>query len=371
MTITPPQVPAYRAADLMEKTGPHVPKLYGSRALYKVQGLPRGLVDDGALIPSWNWTNPHKAVDGSHVVQFDCTAAFVAAATSANYVHGAYVRAGGNRFSDSGPGYYKTRVQPWTVAGIPNPLGTHDLEVGSWVWVTRDTLENLEIACEKWGFWKSVDVSECYLAAPLMKNGRPTDKPGSGRLLRKWGERVRDDRKAVQERLNRDPADEAARAEYKAIKDGYSMAIQMWNTPYDPPNTPFQDRKKKNETFRPDWYDTLLSAHAANMWRRVFNAGLPPYSCTGVALGDRDAMTFLEPDARELIGHSSPPFRYDPAGLSPGSFKVKRTYFLGTCGDVCTTHGHVHGCTLDPGHDTDHHADTCAWEMKKKGHANA
>ncbi|TDC20611.1 hypothetical protein E1265_21310 [Streptomyces sp. 8K308] len=297
----------YKASDLLEKV--HVP-LLRKRPPYWQPKSPR--VATQVITPGWNWRTPNadKTAPGREWVALDVNAAYLAAASSVNFAHGALERetGGGDFVNDyhKAPGYYLVDAHPWAARFMPSPLGMADLD--GRVWLAHPTVEVLHQLSEA-GYWPQVTIWDAYICRTWVR-------------FRKWTQAIRDDRAAIIQRIIENPADDLARARYESIKTGYSIAIQMMVVPPDPKGTPAEDRKKKNHAYRPDWYHTIRTQSRANFWRVGWKAHLA--GCAPVSMSNTDEMTFTREDLDELQpGAAGSPIRFDRTGIQIGSFKVK------------------------------------------------
>lgn len=306
MSHTPaPRPGAYKALDILEK-GAGVP-LVRKRSPY--WGPLPPAVHREVHTPVWRWERP-GATAGTELVDLDVNAAYLSAASSLTVAHGALEREHVPAWAAL-PGYYLIDWHPWPAVGdIMSPLGTNDpADIGP-VWVAHPTV-GLLVDLAKTGYWPNVVIHDAYTCSTPAR-------------LRKWAETIRDDRAAVIAQRDAAAPGSAAHASalqrYEDIKHGYAMAVQMLNTPYDPPGTPREQQRKRNRAYRPDWYAAIHAQHAANTWRKAWRcllAGHGPASA-----GSVDRLTF-EVNAFHAIEATAPcPIRMDPSGSTLGSFKV-------------------------------------------------
>jgi hypothetical protein len=310
-----------RLADILEKNPAFAPIRHKMPPRWDITradgGLPpllRGIIGV-AHIPAVNWgpkTYEDDVPEGTALREVDVNGAFVAAATSADYGHCMLENTGPLELATGGvrPGYYLVDYHQWQAGAPGSPFGPGRprLTAEGRVWVAGPlyaTLRDLTHGA-KWGaiegHWPDCTIYDSWTSDPC----RLTD----------WAGYVRDQRaKAILE-------GDTARGE--ALKTAYSQAIQMWSTKPDPKGTPQAEKKKKNKIYRPDWYHTLRTQHAMNLWRRAYTAtvlGHPP-----LRIYDTDRMVFKEADLLWLLGRSEQPapIRLDATKIQIGSFKDAR-----------------------------------------------
>ena len=127
-----------------------------------------------------------------------------------------------------GPGYYRIRITAGPTAGLGKP------DRHGCLWVTHSMLDVLTS-----GRWK-LDVIDSFT----------TDR-GSGRILRRWSDRIRDTMANLPQSssfVHQIPA--------PVIKHGYAAAIGLLNTP-------------RGLMYRPDWRHMIIDAARASMVRRI------------------------------------------------------------------------------------------------------
>lgn len=299
----------YGALSLLE--GECAPTLRG-RAPYWTPKPP--LVTRQVWSPAWSWRQNRKWQPGAEITTLDVNAAYLAAASSVTLAHGALlpVRGGGDfaNYYAKSPGFYMIDFHEWMAGLVVSPLGgitRGDLADHTHMWVAHPTLELLD-SLSRDGYWPEVEIRAAFICREKVS-------------LRKWAEKVRDDRAAVINRMLDNPADDDARARYEEIKTGYAVAVQMLLTPPDKKGTPPEQRQKKNRAYRPDWTMAIWAQHAANTWRKAWRAAL--VGCSPVAMGSVDELTFLREDFEELGCAERTPFRLDNTGQTLGSLKVK------------------------------------------------
>lgn len=298
---------AIRLADLFEKKG-YAPVVNYQKPLFAPKITPplRSAISN-CLVPTLNW---HREIPvGTPMTDLDANAAYVAAASSADFAHGWLTHWGyRDEFADIMPGYYLVDWHHWGRDRAPgSPLGAAHIDAER-VWVTAPTyrlLRDLTRGCSwtEGGAWPDDTVYDSWTATVKC---RFTD----------WTTAIRDIRTYAIETSDA--------TLYKGVKLGYSQAVQMWSTPHDPKGTPKDKCEKLNIYYRPDWHQTLRAQHAMNLWRRAFiasEAGHPP-----VFLGGRDHLTdglaFTTSDLTAALARTKPPFRIDPTRTSLGTFRV-------------------------------------------------
>lgn len=293
----------YRAAQMLTEQWP--PKLRGRAPFWR----PKAPAEiKGAHVPVFNWMAP-DADPGAPTATLDINGAFLAAAASAVFAHGAVEYRG--RQPIKAPGLYQITAHGWTESGMPSPLGTQPREDGR-IWVAHPTAILLEELSED-GWWPEVEVHDAVTADTSCR-------------LRSWTTAVKADRTSALHRrellrqdvqrgvLDPDATDLAdAEADYQAIKDGYAIAVQLMRGPGE-------GGKVKSKMYRPDWYATIHAQHAASMWRKAWRTYLA--GCGPVAMRDVDTVTWRSDHLAALLEE---PRRipYDPSGVSLGAFKIK------------------------------------------------
>ena len=250
--------------------------------------------------PVWNWQSVTKTTPPVQLIDLDVSGAFLAAASSALFAHGPLRPTGATPVTGA-TGYYLIDAHPWAGGGIPNPLGTADLKER--VWVAHPTLLLLR-QLEDEGYWPAITIHDSYTAVASCR-------------LRRWAERVRDDRAAMLAARNVAPQDtpeyDAADDAYQAVKDGYAIAVQMML------GTTADGQPSKARIKRPDWYHTIHAQHAANHWRKAWKAVLAGHH--PAAMGAVDELTFTADDLDALLRADVLPM--DETGLKLGSLKTK------------------------------------------------
>lgn len=294
--------PVYRALDLLTRGG-YAPKRDRREPFWRPKSP---AVAKHVYTPAWSFESVSKTEPGTEIIDLDVNAAFLAALISGDYAHGALEHTGAwaqpSREYRPHPGYYLITPPPWNAHGIPSPLGT--VEYGDQLWVAAPTADLLlEVAADG------------YTAAPEFHDSYTT--PENCRL-RKWGERIRDDRAEVIDSIPPEITRRDDWPPYKALKDGYSMAVQMFLGK--------DDQAAKSPVYRPDWYHTVHAQHAASTWRKAYRAWQA--GCAPARMGSVDQVSFTITDWEDLQGMSTPPFRLDQSGKSPGSFKAKDRYVI-------------------------------------------
>jgi hypothetical protein len=300
----------YRALDmLMDDKGPLCPLLYGGKPFWKPAAPP---IVDQVRIPDWGWEYPVPLDAGTQLVSLDVSAAFLSAASSAQFAHGGLVDTGTR---GEGPGYYLVDAHHWNDHRIVSPLGNTPME-GARVWVKYPTLHLLRgLAALEHAPWPDVIVYGSWTCPKRVDNlGR---ERGTTFRMRKWVEAIQKDRAAVMADIADDPCDEAARKRYDMIKDGYSIAIEMMAGAKE-------GKKIKANIRRPDWTHTIRAQHAASHWRRCYGAVLAGHG--PISMGATDEVAFTMDDFNALMKRASPVFRFDPTGVGLGTLKIKEVH---------------------------------------------
>lgn len=249
-------------------------------------------------LPAWTWERPYQsdAVRPEDRVTLDVNGAYLAALSSGVYAHSALAHQPGR--SVKTPGYYLMDAHPWQNGEIVSPLGTAHLP-GPRVWVAHPTATLLTELCEA-GYWPDATVYDAYTADTTMR-------------FRKWVEAMRDDRlSALRARAEGEPG---AAERYQAIKDGYSIAVQLMKGPAE-------GKPTKSDVFRPDWYATVHAQHAASTWRKAWASVLAGHG--PIRMGAVDTITWTVEDLAEIQMRAKPLFRIDSSGEQIGALGVRR-----------------------------------------------
>jgi hypothetical protein len=287
----------FRALDALLKT---YPPLRYRRAPFWHSPAPRAV--SNVLIPAWNWSrNLGPAAEQLERFVLDCNGAFMSPLSGTELAHGPLVHTGAWGESKVRPGYYQIDAQPWSDPRIVSPLGGRELKKGALVWVAHPTVQLLADLTDA-GYWPGVTVFDSY--TPRLDS---RDKPEICRLS-DWADYVKGERAAA--------LTSGDSARYQAVKDGYSVAIQMMLGK----NEDEQDQAKA-KIKRPDWYHALRATHSANMWRKAWRTILAGYPIVG--MGHVDEITLAADDYDALRHRDDSPLKFDPSGLQLGAFKLK------------------------------------------------
>lgn len=252
--------------------------------------------------PGWSWMHP--AATGATELPFDVTildrnGAFISAASSANFAHGGLEHTGALP-GMAGPGYYRIDWHPWQDDRIVSPLGDRDLS--GKIWVAHPTLEQL-LQLEKTGYWPEIQIHDSWTC------------PDSVRF-REWATAVNNVRaealRAVEDARRTGVGLKPAEEWYTAVKNGYSMAVQLMLGPAEGGTV-------KSAVKRPDWYHTIHAQHAATTWRYVWKTVLADFE--PVMMGSVDEVAYPSTAVAELQERSL--LKIDPSGIMLGAFKVK------------------------------------------------
>lgn len=304
---------AIRVTDLFEKKG-YAPVLRHLPPLWQLP-VPAALRSavHGALVPVLAWRR--SIAEGTPMTDIDGTAAYVSAASSAQFAHGRLQPAGvGGAADPIRPGYYLVDAHHWGAGAPGSPLGAADINSPR-VWVAAPTygilrdLTRGSVWCEA-GMWPDDTVYDSWQSETVCRFTR-------------WTNALRDIRAYAMEAGDGDV--------YEGLKLGYSQAVQMWGTPPDPKGTPREKCEKKNLAYRPDWAHTLRANHAANLWRRAYvatQANHPPVAVGGTGHAT-DGLAFTTSDLTALLSRSKPPFRLDESRIALGTFHTVRRYITG------------------------------------------
>lgn len=292
--------PTYKAMDML--TGEHTPTLKGRPPFWR----PKAPTVMGEVrLPTWDWERPRfddrPPVPDDELVSLDINAAFLSACSSGVFAHGALEHTGDASLLR--PGLYLIDAHPWQEAEIVSPLGMQPLDDDR-IWVAHPTALLLD-KLSRDGFWPGLQIHDAWTSATSCR-------------LRKWTDAVKQDRADVIRARAQTTPGSAARIEvdarYKAVKDGYSIAVQLMKGPA-------KGAKAKSEVRRPDWYATVHAQHAASMWRKAWSTVLAGHG--PVAMGSVDELTYTADDLRELQFRAEPVLKIDPMGITLGTLSVK------------------------------------------------
>jgi len=294
--------PTYRALAMLENE--YAPLLRRRSPYWRPRPAP---VSRECHVPATNWTHPawHEGLE-LDLTFLDANGAFVSAASSATFAHGALEHTGAMNGIPKMPGYYRIDSHGWSDDRIVSPLGSVS-DLPAKIWVAHPTLELLGQLAES-GYWPEVMVHDSWTC------------PDSVRL-REWATAVNNDRAAairdvdVAYRLGTEAEQAEADEWYEAVKTGYSMAVQLMRGPAD-------GGAVKSAVKRPDWYDTIHAQHAATTWRKVWRCILAGY--VPVMMGSVDEVVWLTEDFVSLTTFQPAPLlKMDQTGIQLGAFKVK------------------------------------------------
>lgn len=304
---------AFKVLDLLEKGG--LEPIVGRKGPYWAPrpSAPLASVIHNAMVPTLSWSR--EVAPGTSMTDLDANAAYVSAASSATFAHGELTRATVKEDDKVLPGYYLIDAYTWGHGATGSPLGAADLSDSPYVWVSAPTYKLIRDLTQgaSWtppGMWPDDTVYDAWVGESTCR-------------LTLWVDVLRDLRAAFIDTGDGDA--------YEALKFGYSQAIQMLGVKPDPKGTPAADRQKKNFAYRPDWAHTIRAQHAANMWRRGFQAtlaGHPP-----VALGGAghmtDGLAFTTLDLTAVLALPKSPIKLDPTRRELGKFHQTRRYLAG------------------------------------------
>lgn len=309
---------AYMVADLLEKKGLH--PVVGHHKPYWLPPTPGTLrsVMHAALVPTVAWrADTRDLPEGTRLTDIDANGAYLAAASSADFAHGALEQTGPHdpQLHRINPGYYLIDVHHWQRAEIGSPLGGARI-TDPRIWVTHVTyklLSDLTYGAAwgpKGGDWPALYAYDTWTSKTKCR-------------LNDWTNALRDMRAEMLRTGDREA--------YEALKLGYAQAVEMWATPPDPKGTPLAEREKKNSAYRPDWFHTVRSQHHFNMFYRAYRAAMS--DCGPIQMGGAgiatDGMTFVTSDLTAAVLMSKSPLRLDDTGVTLGTFKRTRHYFHG------------------------------------------
>lgn len=191
------------------------------------------------------WSRPlneHESWWG-YVHTFDATAAYLGAAGNASLAWSTLEHTGPRPFDKSAPGYWHVRLAPSTLTLAADPGRPPLLPAGRVVdgctWLTTPYAEFLAELGDP------LDVLDSWTAV----DGR---RPAGYRVLRGWGEQLRDARGAVEEL----PAGTLRDALRVAVKRTYKDATGGM-------------QREGMRVYRPDWAHTLIDLWRATLYRRM------------------------------------------------------------------------------------------------------
>lgn len=258
-------------------------------------------------LPAWSWTHPDYSDDlALDLTILDAVGAFVSAASSANFAHGALEHTGALPTPPSAkilPGYYRIDAHMWSYPHIVSPLGAADVE--GKIWIAHPTMELLCQLADL-GKWPALTIHDSWTCSSSVR-------------LREWATAVNlaraDALRALAHAEAHGTAEEIEAADdwyENGVKGGYAMAVQMMRGPAE-------DGPVKSAVKRPDWYDTIHAQHAASTWRkiwRVMDAGYIP-----VMMGAVDEVVYLTQDFENIVADNL--IKLDPTRVQLGAFRVK------------------------------------------------
>jgi hypothetical protein len=255
-------------------------------------------------LPAWNWVHPDYSPElGMDLTVLDAIGAFVSAASSAAFAHGALDHTGALTDFDKLPGYYRIDSHAWSDSRIVSPLGSAQLP--DKLWVAAPTVELLmQLSAE--GYWPGVRIHDSWTCPDKVR-------------FREWATAVNNSRAAalrdVQDaEANGSEAEQAEAHEwYEAVKTGYSMAVQLMRGPADGGTV-------KSAVRRPDWHDTIHAQHAASTWRKVWKC-VAEGGYNPVMMGSVDEVVWDTQEYGEIVNRGL--LKVDQSGVQLGAFKVK------------------------------------------------
>lgn len=299
--------PVFRALSMLEHE--HTPLLRRRAPYWRPRPAP---CHRDVHLPAWNWVHPdyHDGLNMDLTV-LDAIGAFVSAASSATFAHGALEHTGALADFAKLPGYYRIDSHAWSDPRIVSPLGSAQLP--DKIWVAAPTVELLMQLAED-GYWPQVHISDSWTCPDKVR-------------FREWATAVNNARAAALRdcdaaEISGTEAEQAEADEwYEAVKLGYSVAVQLMRGPAE-------GNEVKSGVRRPDWHDTIHAQHAASTWRKVWKcveAGYEP-----VMMGSVDEVIFPTIALEEELVHPSLTagratalLKVDNSGIQLGAFKVK------------------------------------------------
>jgi hypothetical protein len=265
--------------------------------------MPRNFYELGTVVPDWKQELP---TDESCLVTLDKNGAWFASAASADLAHSVLENTGEMEFNRDLPGYWLIDLPRWNRKDIVSPIGRTKLKSG---WVTTPTAALLAQLAEE-GEWPDLRVHGSWTCKTKMRLNKTGDGGG-------WTNLLRDERSAILDRLMAEgltPQQIQRHPDYKGFKDSFASALETLKTGHNAPGG-----VKEHRIYRPDWYHTIVSNHAANHWRlgwRLLQKGLGP-----VAMGTKDEITFRMNDWMAIKEQGL--IKTDPTGRAFGHYKIK------------------------------------------------
>ena len=277
--------------------GDYAPRRHGRDPFWRAPMPP--VTDDKRnyrrVIPGWRWESPRwDEFRNVERIEMDANAAWLSAASGVRLGWGALKvhRVGVDAEFTGKPGYYLVRVysESWTDTHLPNPLGL--TQYGSpwdgFVWMTHHTLDLIRWLHAQDAGWGVPTVHESWTAEHAVS-------------LQEWTQYVNSLRAVALTRGDTEAMDR--------LKLSYAQAIQML------------PGSEKSNVRRPDWFDAIISRHAAETFRKMYRAR--EAHITPLRMEAVDAVVFTSEDVRKLMAMEKKPFRVDQTGLTLGAFKVK------------------------------------------------
>jgi len=286
-----------------KQSGPFAPQRKGEhRYPFWLARMPEAAAEV-RISDGWTWERP--GYDGP-VAVLDRGGAWVAAVSSVNVAHGQLAHTGpvDTETGAVRPGYYLTTYYPWPEAGLPHPLGNLG-KPGDQVLVTAPDMALLR-DLHRAGRWPDATASDSWTGDPAR--------------LSDWAHFVAELRRYAIERHGR------GSDAYAAVKTGFGMATSLILGKWDDQGRKVWECKCR----RVDWVHHVKRQSAVTLWRAADDC----LATTGAELGpvglrNNDELV-IPAGALEAVttaavpGKTRPAVRIDPAGITLGTFKVKR-----------------------------------------------
>lgn len=245
------------------------------------------------------WSRPYEG----DVVCMDRNASWPAAVASVKVVHGGFEHTG--ELEDLAgqktlkPGYYLTRVYPWTeAAALPAPI---EGEVGTDQWVTAPRMQLLaELAAQ--GRWPDAVALDSHTGDP--------------HHLREFGDLVNILRRYALTAYGRDSA------AYEAVKRGFGMCLGLLTGSLEGEGA-VRRRRWQCKARRVDWVHTIKDQATITMWRTADK--IVRHVPEGpVALKNTDELWLPAASLEQVTSGEKPLVRVDETGTEYGTYGIEK-----------------------------------------------
>lgn len=256
-------------------------------------------------VPTWSWEHPdYPKHDPSDLITLDCNGAYIAAIGQRKWMAlSGLSHTGPMAFDKLTPGWWCIDAHPWQDSRLCSPLGTGTIGYSGRIWVPTPTVELLE-ELNREGMWPEIRVHDSWTAWHTRDGSTTLERCE----LADWQKYLKLRREQV---LTTGTDDQRAR-----FKNGYGAAFALL--------AGMQEGKDRRSPIRrPDWWTTVLAAHSANQWRKMWRATLAGVTVLRASRTDAFAIT---PDDLDLLvklqDEPRPPLKLEFKGLALGAFKV-------------------------------------------------